>query len=660
MRAVPLSLFSVLSARRCRRDLAKLVAGLCIAVLGACALTGVSRAQVRHVKPSALAMSAARDLPWHTSLESAFEAAKAKKRPLFWYVPTVPRSPMDRQNIVDLYMRAGFFCEPDLRAMLANFELYGKAPTKAEAARFDLKAFRFIEPGFLILDAEGTVKARAHAISTFSPKWFATQLLPFLPEDQEKVSPRSAAAARDARLIWKTGYAVGVLKSWDYGRENGQALPKLDAEHACQLALVHMHVGQSAKAFAMLEAAEPTDRVCFLRAALHAYSGKPARARAEWKKLARETESKLWGPRAAAEAEGFGPISRGFWVFGELMPEARTLTSTTAPRKEADFDVLIERNVELLFALQGENGGFEDSNYDFGGLDSLPNVYVAGTALACQALWRYRHRDPKRHDRAVRVGLDYCVDPKSRNDKDLDEWIWARVYTLELLSTLLQSSKEDGAELQGWPQERLLRASVAIAHDIFSRQRKDGSFRHEYANPFVTATVLHGLWVAKGFGVKLPEPEIARALASLERCKTKLGAYSYGQTRAGRSARATVPAAVGRMPLCESALYVFGRASDEDLRMALAKSFEHHDGLERSRKYDDHAGPLGIGGFFFWYDMRARARAMMVYGGDAKAFKAKQRALLLAIPEIDGTWIDSHELGRSYGAAMGLLCARML
>ena len=31
------------------------------------------------------------------------------------------------------------------------------------------------------------------------------------------------------------------------------------------------------------------------------------------------------------------------------------------------------------------------------------------------------------------------------------------------------------------------------------------------------------------------------------------------------------------------------------------------------------------------------------------------RALTLAIPELDGCFIDSHELGRVYGTAMGLL-----
>jgi len=29
---------------------------------------------------------------------------------------------------------------------------------------------------------------------------------------------------------------------------------------------------------------------------------------------------------------------------------------------------------------------------------------------------------------------------------------------------------------------------------------------------------------------------------------------------------------------------------------------------------------------------------------------------VLAIPEIDGCFVDSHEIGRSYGTAMALMC----
>jgi hypothetical protein len=38
------------------------------------------------------------------------------------------------------------------------------------------------------------------------------------------------------------------------------------------------------------------------------------------------------------------------------------------------------------------------------------------------------------------------------------------------------------------------------------------------------------------------------------------------------------------------------------------------------------------------------------------ALVARQRRIVLGLPEIDGCFVDSHELGRCYGTAMALLC----
>jgi len=43
-----------------------------------------------------------------------------------------------------------------------------------------------------------------------------------------------------------------------------------------------------------------------------------------------------------------------------------------------------------------------------------------------------------------------------------------------------------------------------------------------------------------------------------------------------------------------------------------------------------------------------------------KALAVKQRELILALPEIDGCFVDSHELGRCYGTAMALLSLSLL
>ena len=83
-----------------------------------------------------------------------------------------------------------------------------------------------------------------------------------------------------------------------------------------------------------------------------------------------------------------------------------------------------------------------------------------------------------------------------------------------------------------------------------------------------------------------------------------------------------------------------------------------HDNLTAALKYDDHTDNMGYGGFFFWYDMRGRCEAISQLTDDAKRKKLneKQKQLILKLPELDGCFVDSHELGRCYGTAMALLC----
>jgi len=83
------------------------------------------------------------------------------------------------------------------------------------------------------------------------------------------------------------------------------------------------------------------------------------------------------------------------------------------------------------------------------------------------------------------------------------------------------------------------------------------------------------------------------------------------------------------------------------VKASLEVSFKHHALLEKIRKYDDHADAYANGGFFFWYDStgeRSRPGRSGITGA-----MARQKEIVLAIPEIDGSWVDSHELGRTYG-----------
>ncbi len=586
--------------------------GLCVGLFLVLWWAGLP-AQVRHLRPSRLAAQVGEDLPWVPSIEEALKQAKRQDKKVLWYVPRVPRTPMDRLPELDLYMRAGFFSEPLLRPVLERFVLCRAAPGRKAARRWNLRPFAFIEPGFVILDPKGKELLRRHGLSTFSPYWFRAQL---------------AAVAKVPALKPEAGEKALL-----------EALGK--GQVAAALALYRKHPKGSA-------------RWRFLGATAAFYAHKELLSNQILKALASGP-----GPlaaRAAVELEGFGPIRRGFWTWRSLpkdpLPEAE---GTTRVRGEAELPMLRQRSISFLLRMQRANGGFEDSNYDFGGLDSLPNVHCAVTALALQALLENRKGHEALIDPALARGLRYLLDPKHYADADRDEWTWAKVYPIQLFARMLETKQYCGLK-----EPELRKTMQRFIQELAGRQQNDGSFRHEYRNPFVTASVLHALGFAAAQGAKIPKDLVPRALISLQHCRGKNGGFTYSQF-AGRSLpRVALIRAAGRMPLCESALFSWGASNKKRLKAALDTALKYHQEMERARKYDDHTPPHIYGGFFYFYDLWGRALALRALSRGSSALAAKFRQDLqkrvLATSEIDGTFIDSHELGRSYGTAMALLC----
>ena len=195
-----------------------------------------------------------------------------------------------------------------------------------------------------------------------------------------------------------------------------------------------------------------------------------------------------------------------------------------------------------------------------------------------------------------------------------------------------------------------------LVEKVFSMQPGTGAWFHEYSNPFVIAEVLVALHQAEKVGVRLDDPKVARGLRALAQCRARNGAYSYGFGR--RRARGSIEGSAGRMPLCELALVLRGKSGQPELSAALAAAFQHHDLMGAVRKYDDHANSHGYGGFFFWFDMLGRTRAIQAVADPARRREllAAQHKLVMDLPEFDGCFVDSHELGRTYGTAMALLC----
>lgn len=577
------------------------------------------------VQPGPLAAKVGTAVRWREDLGNALEESRQTGKPVFWYVSTVRGTFMDRKDSIDRYMLAGPFSWPPIVNLLNDcFIPVRGIPAAGQQNQYDLKPYLFIEPGFVILDGAGELKVRVDRLSTLHPQWLE-HLLEQQIAGQREQPPRPEFLER----LWQQ-FAAGDYSQMEFPNQSDSP------SRVEELLLEGM--------------------VAFRR-------GNHDRARQKWIAAADLDPQSPLAWKAAAEAEGWGPFVRGFEVFRQLPPAALSAglqsKGSAAPAGVYDPSQLWLRGVQFLLEMQNEKGAWTDSDYDFGGTDSLPNVHAAVTAIAAMALakappvlrqqqWLSQDLE-NRLNRAVQQAVSYVADDANLNLQDSDELVWAYIYRIRLFSLLLPSQPELRPNL-----ERAVKSLVAI-------QSPTGAWFHEYPNPFVTATALLACSEAAAVGVSVDPGVIERGVRSLKQERYGNGGFLYSSKRGDQTLpegrEADVAASAGRMPVGELALMLHGASTEQNLQYAIDRSFFWSEPFLAALKYDDHTSNMGYGGFFIWFDLEKRGLAISQLTEPEKkaTFQQRQLELILALPEVDGCFIDSHELGRVYGTAMGLI-----
>jgi hypothetical protein len=557
-------------------------------------------------------------------------------------VPSVSRSPMDRKPEIDRYMMGGPFSWPSTIELLKeHFVPVKQIGGRDELSKqLELARNKFIEPGYVVLDGDGKALLKVDQLTTFQPEWFEAPLRRIVKQPLE----------RFPTTYYPDGWAAMQLGDWTQvvhlthrpiRGEDSTDLPAVTAEWAENMWL------QGAALFRM---------------------GRRNEAVAQWQEIAKQRPMSSWAWKAQLEAEGHGPFVHGFEVYGKL--PAGALASDPHDGSRAPVGLygehdLWQRSVAFLASAHDDDGVYRDSTYDFGGTDGLPNVHAAVTCLVGEALLAAMARADKGNLKLSKAQVATVeklllqMRANAMNDdwlalSDRDEIIWARAYALRFLQAWKTHRGKDAKTI-----EPGVRRGVAA---LIALQPETGVWFHEYGNPFAIATALQALHGAKSGGFAVPQENIDKGLKALAFNRAGDGAFSYGQTRKGRKPRAKLEGAAGRMPLCELGLYLFGASDQEKLLAAVEAGDRHHKLLAAVRKYDDHADRLGYGGFFFWFDMLGRAEAIaeLTDPTKRKQLAAVQHKLIMELPEFDGCFVDSHELGRCYGTAMALLCFDVL
>jgi hypothetical protein len=662
-------------------------AALCAAAL--LLATTVVPAQRDHgPPPSPLAHKCGSQIAWQPSFEDAVKRAKELNRPIFWYLPTVPRSPMDRKPVIDMYMRAGPFSSPDVvNALNRRFVAVMATPTKGQIKQYKLAPLEFIEPGFLVLKPDEKEIGRVDRITTFHDLWFVQVLNKIVAAHGElgRSSDDVAKATEPFRKVEEMLLDGLWQQALDSPKPEGGATPHFQYLYArlgvrlniaddakkllaavqtpeaqVELGLLALRQENWAEAEATLakvSGGAREDEARYLRGVALFRLNRQPEADALWKQIASASPGSPWAWKAAAEVERYGPFSRGFEEYGYLQPDAvpangKDVAGSMRPREPKDTDWLVRRSVRYLLERQNPDGSWDDSNYDFGGRDSLPDVYVAVTALCANALLEWSHVEPERTKAAIAKAAAWLSDESHVvQGSNTQERVWAHSYRILILSKLAGATGPDAGGARAKLQD--------VAKRLQDLQMQNGQFAHEYPNPFATATALHALKCASDGGVAVPAAALERGAAALKGARGEDGTFSYGY--AGKGGSKNVDASSGRMPTCELALLLCGQSSQDKLATAIKTSQARHGVLEAVRKYDDHAPPHAIGGFFFWYDVFGRCLAIDALTDPAKkraAFEA-ERKLICGIAEIDGRFVDSHELGKPYGTAMALLSLKL-
>ncbi|MCK5945470.1 MAG: thioredoxin family protein, partial [Planctomycetes bacterium] len=269
-----------------------LVAAFCPALL----LAQNSTRKVRKA-PGELAARAGSAVQWRPSVDAALAEAKESGKPVFWYVPSVHRSPMDRKPEVDRYMMGGPFSWPSTVVLLNQHFVPVREVARGERAKqLGLERGAFIEPGYLVLAGDGTAKLKVQQVTTFHPEVFLAPLRRIVGQPSPKfefggVRPQTAAAVQ---------------------RGDWQQVLELVAQPSDELVSPTPKDGLFAEQH-------------WLRGVALFRLGRRQDAVDAWRRLMRSYPDHPLGQKAALEVEGHGPFVRGFEVYCDL-PAAASAT----------------------------------------------------------------------------------------------------------------------------------------------------------------------------------------------------------------------------------------------------------------------------------------------------------------------------------------------
>ncbi|MBI4563110.1 MAG: hypothetical protein HY716_00245 [Planctomycetes bacterium] len=625
---------------------------------------------------------------------------------------------------LDRYLLTGPFSDPELSVLINRKFTPLYMPSGGEAAKiFGIKPFKYMEPCIAVCTPDKKLVHVLHRIRTFDTDYFMWMLRKILADHPEYNSP-SASARKAKEELDQNKESVPHRLSWaaecvmdgDYdaaratldsvsetpdhsapahflrallakrNRNAREALRHLekarkgsDEERLARIltesGVVLARVGENGEAAKILEEvvqkyprSEAAPQAAYFLGALRFLNAADDEATRIWSELRERYPESIWACKADANlakafdsTSGVGAFTHSMQILEWPSEDAFKLESETVwKRAMTDKDDIVRRAVKFLIASQRADGSWRASRYiNERKPGILDNVWMATSAVCAAALAEYRDASPDAIGKALDRADGFFLKDGVHRGKNgavggkYDEWSYADAYRLLYFSkriALLEDAdrkakiKEFGAEL--------------IRNLAQQQGTYRGFFAHEYPNPFCSATVIFCLSRAKGAGFEVPEEMLAAAAERIASVRGKEGTFAYGAGGRG----APKKSGSSRAALCQYAMLLAGRGEKKDVSEALDLFLKYHDqGMAIARKSDCHCPPLdAVAGFFYWHNFYPACEAAKACAQEGDDKRPRLFEIIVSIPEIDGTFIDGHEMGKPYGTAMALLSIQAL
>jgi len=272
---------------------------------------------------------------------------------------------------------------------------------------------------------------------------------------------------------------------------------------------------------------------------------------------------------------------------------------------------------------------------------------------------------------AVQRGIEHLLEHYAvRRQSGIEHYnVWAFGFALQAFGECLS----EGASPQHETQVR--KACSDLIKRLGGYQSIDGgwgylSLQGYRTHPpaassmsFTTATILVGLARVQEAGVEVPTELLARAIASLRRCRMPLGPYSYGElwSRSPQSLINGPAGAACRTPACQLALILHDQPiADSDRNSALADLLVRYSDLQRAglRRPIPHESWCQISGYFFLYGHAYAAYLLDLSPPGLRRRHAPALARsVLACAQPDGSFWDYplYSYHKPYGTAFALI-----